>query len=136
LRFVKGLGSSAVTVLGNHDLHLLAVSEGCASLRRKDTLQEVLAAPDRDELLRWLRYRPLLYRERDLVMVHAGLLPQWTIDQAADLAKEVEETLRGEDSRSFLRDLYKSDIRRWSKNLTGTERLIAITQALTRLRVC
>lgn len=136
LRFVKDLGSSAVTVLGNHDLHLLAVSEGCASLRREDTLQEILAAPDRDDLLWWIRRRHLLYRERNLVMVHAGLLPQWTVDQASSLAQEVEETLRGDDFRSFLRDLYKSDIRRWSDNLTGMERLIAITQAFTRLRVC
>jgi bis(5'-nucleosyl)-tetraphosphatase (symmetrical) len=82
LRLVKSLGDSAITVLGNHDLHLLAVAEGAAELHRSDTLDEILQAPDRDELLYWLRQQPLLYAENNYVLVHAGLLPCWTVKQA------------------------------------------------------
>jgi bis(5'-nucleosyl)-tetraphosphatase (symmetrical) len=136
LRFVKSLGLSAITVLGNHDLHLLAVAAGCVPSRANDTFQSILAAPDREELLWWLRHRPLVYREREYVLVHAGFLPQWTVDTAEELAREVEQALRSEECRTFLRDLYESDARRWSDDLTGTERLAVITRALTGLRLC
>ena len=96
LRFVKALGDSAITVLGNHDLHLLAVAEGVAELHRSDTLDEVLAAPDRDELLTWLRQQRLMHAEGEYVLVHAGLLPQWSVKQAGKLAHEVESALRGD----------------------------------------
>ena len=85
LRFVKSLGDNAITVLGNHDLHLLAVAEGVGELHRSDTLDEVLAAPDRNELLTWLRQQRLLHAEGEYVLVHAGLLPQWSVKQAAKL---------------------------------------------------
>jgi bis(5'-nucleosyl)-tetraphosphatase (symmetrical) len=95
LRYVKSLGDRAVTVFGNHDFHLLCVAEGVESKRKRDTLEEVLEAPDRDELLDWLRHRPLLHVEHGCVLVHAGLLPEWTVARAKALASEVESTLRG-----------------------------------------
>ncbi len=136
LRYVKGLGPSAVVVLGNHDLHLLAVAGGCASPRRTDTFQDVLSAPDREELLFWLRHQRLLHREDRFVLVHAGLLPQWTAEQAVDLAQQVERVLRADDYRIFLRVLFGSPRAQWSDDLTGLARLAAITHAMTRLRVC
>src|SRR3954469_7510882 len=93
LRFVKGLGACATTVLGNHDLHLLCVSVGAAKTRADDTLGSILEAPDREELLAWLRSRPLMHVEAGTVLVHAGLLPQWTVDRARELAHEVERAL-------------------------------------------
>ncbi len=137
LRYVKGLGQAAVMVLGNHDLHLLAVAAGIIPLRHKDTLQAILAAPDRKDLLAWLRQQPLLHWDNGFVLVHAGLLPQWTIGTAEALAREVEQALRTEDYRTFLRALSEDrHPSRWSDDLTGTERLGVIAQALTRLRVC
>ncbi|HKW86449.1 MAG TPA: symmetrical bis(5'-nucleosyl)-tetraphosphatase [Nitrospiraceae bacterium] len=136
LRYVRGLGASAVTVLGNHDLHLLAVAAGCAPGRTKDTFQDVLTAPDCDELLRWLRHQHLLYQEKGVVLVHAGLLPQWTVLQAVELSREVEEVLRSAEYQEFLRLHYKNDYSQWSDDLTGMTRLSVITNALTKLRVC
>ena len=136
LRFVKELGESAVTVLGNHDLHLVCAAEGCARLRRGDTLDEVLAAPDRGELLKWLRCRPLLHCGQGVTMVHAGLLPSWTIGQAAILACEVEEALRATNYRAFLMELYGDWPQSWRDDLTGMARLRVATNALTRMRVC
>jgi bis(5'-nucleosyl)-tetraphosphatase (symmetrical) len=136
LRLVKSLGDSAVTVLGNHDLHLLAVAEGTAELHHTDTLDEVLAAPDRDELLAWLRRQRLLHAEGDYVLVHAGLLPQWSVKQAAGLAREVETALRGDDYATFLARMYGNNPHGWSDDLTGYKRLRVITNAFTRLRIC
>jgi len=136
LRLVKSLGDSAITVLGNHDLHLLAVSEGVVRLHRSDTLDEILAAPDRDELLMWLRHQRLMYVEGGDVMVHAGLLPQWNIKQAAKLASEVETVLRGEDYVKFLEHMYGNTPNSWDEELSGYKRLRVITNAFTRLRVC
>src|SRR5574341_601943 len=137
LRYVKGLGDAAVTVLGNHDLHLLAIAAGVSRPGRKDTLQEVLVAPDRAELLAWLRHRPLLYQEGEFVLVHAGLLPQWTVQAATKLAREVEAVLRGNGYREFLRELYEGRLPdRWSDDLAGVARLGVVINALTKLRVC
>lgn len=137
LRFIKGLGRTAVTVLGNHDLHLLAVASGVSRLRPKDTLQHILEAPDRDELTSWLRRQPLLHQENGFVLIHAGLLPQWTIPQAAALAREVEEELRGEGYRALLGAFYKGEFpSRWSDDYAGQTRLGVIVNALTKLRVC
>jgi bis(5'-nucleosyl)-tetraphosphatase (symmetrical) len=119
-----------------HDLHLLCVAEGYAKLHRSDTLDEVLAAADRDELLSWLRHRPLLHRARGYTMVHAGLLPGWTLGGAASLAREVEATLQGAHYREFLRELYGNRPNAWSDDLTGMSRLRMITNAMTRLRIC
>lgn len=136
LRFVKSLGDSAITVLGNHDLHLLAVAEGTAELHRSDTLDEVLAAPDRDELLTWLRHQRLMYAEGDYVLVHAGLLPQWSVKQAGKLAHEVEKALRGDDYATFLSRMYGNTPHSWDDDLDGYKRLRVIVNAFTRLRVC
>ncbi|MGB7540862.1 MAG: symmetrical bis(5'-nucleosyl)-tetraphosphatase, partial [Burkholderiales bacterium] len=108
LRFVRDLGERAVTVLGNHDLHLLAHAYGFAKGREDDTLEEVLAAPDRDELLDWLRGRPMIHCESGYALVHAGLLPQWDCAKAQSLAREVEAELRGPRHREFLAQLYGS----------------------------
>jgi bis(5'-nucleosyl)-tetraphosphatase (symmetrical) len=136
LRLVKSLGKSAITVLGNHDLHLLAVAAGVAELHRSDTLNDILAAPDRDELLDWLRNLPLLHVEGDWVLVHAGLLPQWNVSQALKLAHEVEAALRGKQSIKFLSRMYGNQPDHWSDKLTGYKRLRVITNAFTRMRVC
>lgn len=136
LRYVKGLGPSAVTVLGNHDLFLLAAAAGIATPRAMDTIQPILDAPDRDELLAWLRCQPLLHRDSPFVMVHAGLLPQWTIEQAAGLAKEVEQVLRGPDYLELLRTAVERPSVQWSNDLAGMRRLAALTHVFTRLRAC
>ena len=136
LRLVKSLGEAAITVLGNHDLHLLAVAEGAAELHRSDTLDDILQAPDRDELLQWLRSQRLLYAEGEWVMVHAGLLPQWSVAQAQNLAHEVESALRGKHYPEFLKRMYGNRPDHWDDGLTGYKRLRVITNALTRMRVC
>ena len=136
LRLVKSLGDSAITVLGNHDLHLLAVAAGQSRLHRGDTLDEILAAPDREELLTWLRHQRLLHVEGDLVLVHAGLLPGWTVQQAAGLAGEVEAALRGTNHIEFLARMYGNNPAGWDDGLTGFKRLRVITNALTRMRIC
>ncbi len=133
---MKSLGDSAITVLGNHDLHLLAVAEGAAELHRSDTLDEVLSAPDRDELFTWLRQQRLLYAEGDYVLVHAGLLPQWSVKQAASLAREVESALRGDDYATFLARMYGNTPHNWDDELGGYKRLRVITNAFTRMRIC
>ena len=136
LRWAKNLGDAAVTVLGNHDLHLLAVAEGFVAPHRSDTLDEILAAPDRQELLDWLRRRRLLHAEGGYALVHAGLLPQWTVVQALALAQEVEAMLAGENYRDFLAHMYGNEPRQWRDNLSGMARLRTITNAMTRLRFC
>ena len=136
LRLVKDLGDGAVTVLGNHDFHLLAVAAGKAKQHRSDTLAQVLAAPDREELLTWLRHRPLLHVEDGWAMVHAGLLPQWSIPAALQLAREVEAALRGTAWKEFLAELYGDTPDRWSDNLRGADRLRVIVNAMARMRFC
>jgi len=135
LRFVRSLGEAAVTVLGNHDLHLLCVAGGFVKPGRRDTLGDVLAAPDRDELLAWLRTRPLMHVEGAFAMVHAGLLPQWDIVRARELAAEVEAVLRGPSHREFLEHLYGDKPARWSEDLAGIDRMRVVVNAMTRLRV-
>jgi bis(5'-nucleosyl)-tetraphosphatase (symmetrical) len=136
LRFIKDLGERAATVLGNHDLHLLAVAAGCGRLRRNDTLADVLEAEDRDELIEWLRQRPLMHVGNGWAMVHAGLLPQWSIEAALGLAGEVEAALRAPHWREFLATMYGNQPARWSDGLAGADRLRMIVNAMTRLRVC
>lgn len=139
LRTVMALGDRAVTVLGNHDLHLLA----CAHVpgtrpRRRDTLDEILDAPDREPLLAWLRRQPLLHHDAALgyTMVHAGLPPQWDLDTATRVAREVESALRGDDFGDFLAHMYGDEPALWDEALTGHARLRYITNCLTRVRHC
>lgn len=136
LRFVHGLGDATRIVLGNHDLFLLAAAEGFATVRPKDTIQDVLEAEDRGELMVWLRRQPLHHREGSFLMIHAGLLPQWTIEETICLAREVEAVLAGPDYRSFLHSLFHGPTPQWNPSLTGPERLVSIARVLTRLRTC
>lgn len=136
LRLVKSLGDSAITVLGNHDLHLLAVHAGIGKLHKSDTLDEILAAPDRGELMDWLRAQRLAYHQNGHLLVHAGVLPQWTAAQAVALAQEVEQVLRGEDYADFIAHMYGNQPQHWSSDLDGHDRLRVIVNAFTRLRVC
>ncbi len=138
LRFVKHLGERTVCVLGNHDLHLLAVAAGQAKHKKQDTLDEILAAPDREELLAWLRRRPLLHHDTVLgwTLVHAGLLPQWDLVEARRLAAEAEGVLRGDAAATFFAHMYGGLPDHWHENLAGYERLRVIVNAFTRLRYC
>jgi bis(5'-nucleosyl)-tetraphosphatase (symmetrical) len=138
LRYVRSLEPEPVCVLGNHDLHLLAVASGAEPAKRRDTLQPVLEAADRDELLDWLRHRPLFHYDPHLNwgMVHAGLAPQWDLEQAAALAGEVENVLRGDETDAFFRNMYGDRPDRWSDDLRGWDRLRAIVNGMTRLRYC
>ena len=136
LRFVKGLGEAAITVLGNHDLHLVMLAEGCSKKRADDTLDAILAAPDREELLAWLRHRPMMHVEAGHVLVHAGLLPQWTVAKARKLAGEVEAALRAENYREFLANMWGSEPPYWRDRLFGWPRLRVIVNAMTRMRFC
>ena len=136
VRFVRGLGDRAVTVLGNHDLHLLVVAAGVRRPHRGDTLDGILQANDRDELLQWLRTRKMMHAEGGYAMVHAGLLPRWTIDQALVLAREVEGALRAPDSIELLQNMYGNTPTGWNDALTGFDRLRVIVNAMTRLRLC
>lgn len=136
LRWAKAHESSLRIVLGNHDLHTLAVAEGFVELHRSDTVQAIFEAPDRAELLDWLRGRDMAYGEDDYLMVHAGLLPQWESAQALELAHEVEAVLRGPNYREFFAQMYGNQPDHWDAGLQGMDRLRLVTNALTRLRVC
>jgi len=136
LREVHALGGAAQTVLGNHDLHLLTVAAGHRLSHRDDTIAQILAAPDRDELLEWLARQPLAIAESNMLMVHAGVLPQWSAARVLALAGEVETVLASTDREPFLRVLYGDDPHAWRDDLEGFDRLRAIVNALTRLRFC
>ncbi|MCA9451503.1 MAG: symmetrical bis(5'-nucleosyl)-tetraphosphatase, partial [Nitrospira sp.] len=136
LRLIKQLGNSAITVLGNHDLHLLAVWAKITTLSQKDTLQSTLSAPDVDELLAWLRFRPLAHVEDGYCLIHAGLLPSWSISQALELAREAEEALRDENFHQHLPAIYFRKALVFSPHLSLDERVGLTTNVLTRLRVC
>jgi bis(5'-nucleosyl)-tetraphosphatase (symmetrical) len=136
LRFVRDLGSRAVTVLGNHDLSLLVASVGLHKPHRGDTIDSILGAPDREELLAWVRNRKLMHSGDGYAMVHAGLLPQWSIERASALAREVETALQGPDYRELLENMYGNKPDEWRDDLTGYDRLRVIINAMTRLRLC
>ena len=138
LRRVRALGTSAITVLGNHDLHLLATAYHHRAPGRKDTLDDILSAPDRYDLFEWLRSRPLMHVDTDLdvTMVHAGLHPDWSIEQAQSLAQEVELVLRSDEHAVFYKHMYGDKPQRWSDDLKSWSRLRFITNIFTRLRYC
>ena len=138
LRFLRTISDAVVTVLGNHDLHLLMVAEGCAKVQPGDTLQDILNAPDRDELLHWLRHQRLLHISDEYVMVHAGLLPSWSVALAVQLAQEVEFLLHDNQKnfRKFCFHMYGNQPDQWNSNLTGYDRIRVIINAMTRMRVC
>lgn len=136
LRFVKGLGSSAITVLGNHDLHLLAVSLGIHPEKKKDRTFPIFSAPDKQDLLDWLRCQPLLAEHKEFIVCHAGISPQWNRKQARKAAREVETILQGKEWRSLIEEMYANVPDIWSKKLKGIERHRYIINAFTRMRYC
>lgn len=138
LRFVSSLGSRAVSVLGNHDLHLLAVAAGAQKLSPRDTLNDVLAAPDRDALLGWLARCPLFHHDAAAghCLVHAGLLPQWDLGAALACAREAEAAIAGPQAGEFFRHMYGNQPDRWRDDLRGWDRLRLIVNVFTRLRFC
>lgn len=140
LRLIHDLGAAADTVLGNHDLHLIAAHHGLATLKAKDGTLPILDAPDRTALMTWLQARPLLIELPDVaaqphVLCHAGWLPGWTPAQARDHAQEVEVALRGADALSYLANMYGNEPAIWRDDLAGTTRLRAITNVFTRMRL-
>jgi len=140
LRLIHALGSAADTVLGNHDLHLIAAHHGLATLKAKDGTQPILDAADRGSLMTWLQSRPLLIElphvtDQRHVLCHAGWLPQWSLAQASAHAREVESALRGPAARDFLMHMYGNEPARWQDELTGLTRMRVITNVFTRMRL-
>ncbi|MHB8949387.1 MAG: symmetrical bis(5'-nucleosyl)-tetraphosphatase [Rhodoferax sp.] len=140
LRRLMGYGAAAQCLLGNHDLHLLAIAHGVRKPSRKDTLHDILEAPDRQAMLDWLRWQRMAILEQvaghEILMVHAGVLPSWTATQTMALAKEVESVLRSVALGEFLQQMYGNQPDHWDESLRGTDRLRVIVNALTRLRFC
>jgi bis(5'-nucleosyl)-tetraphosphatase (symmetrical) len=136
LRSLEQLGDAAQCLLGNHDLNLLGIRHGLRKPHRGDTVQPVLEAPDADTLLDWLRHRSMAIHAHGWLMVHAGVLPQWTTAQTLALAGEVEQALRGPDLAGFLDIMYGNTPTRWDDALPGPERLRLVVNALTRMRFC
>ena len=136
LRVLKSLGDRAKIVLGNHDLHLLAVHYGVRECYPDDTISDILNAPDREELIEWLRQQPLVYYSAPYVMVHAGFCPSWTLSEALTLGQEVSDQLKGPEIVAFLKEMYGNEPDSWSPDLHGLTRLRVITNYLTRMRFC
>jgi len=136
LRRIMALGERAVSVLGNHDLHLLALAAGVRRPGKGDTVADILDAPDAESLINWLRQRPLAHFEADHLLVHAGVLPQWNVAQTLALAGEVEQALRAPTWQTTLKDMYGNEPRDWKDSLSGTARLRVIINACTRMRLC
>ena len=136
LRRLSALGSAAQCLLGNHDLHALAVSLGIRKAKRNDTLDELMGADDKERLIDWLRHRPLALHAHGWLMVHAGVLPHWTLAQTLALAAEVENVLRGPSLKAELASMYGNTPAAWHDGLAGPDRLRVIINALTRLRFC
>ncbi|MGB5520471.1 MAG: symmetrical bis(5'-nucleosyl)-tetraphosphatase, partial [Gammaproteobacteria bacterium] len=138
LRRIRAMGANAIAVLGNHDLHLLATAYHHRKPGKRDTLDEILKASDKDKLLEWLRFRPLIHVDDglELTMVHAGLHPDWSVDKAQALASEVEAVLRSDKHREFYRHMYGDKPHKWSDDLKSWPRLRYITNIFTRLRYC
>ena len=136
LRTVMALGERAVSVLGNHDLHLLAVAAGVKKLGKSDTVQDILTAPDSRELIDWLRHCPLAYYEHKHLLVHAGVLAKWDTAKTLALASEVENALQGPDWKQMLHSMYGNEPTHWKDDFRGTKRMRVIINALTRMRMC
>ena len=136
LNFIINLGENAVTVLGNHDLHLVAIAEGLSKQKKIDTLDAILTSPDKQKMLAWIRLQPLMHHDKELnfSMMHAGLHPQWEIHQASELASEVTQILSSDDYLSFLKSMYGNKPTAWDENLTGNDRLRFIVNCFTRMR--
>ncbi|MES2839158.1 MAG: symmetrical bis(5'-nucleosyl)-tetraphosphatase [Pseudomonadota bacterium] len=136
LRRLIALDGSARSLLGNHDLHLLAAAHGVRKPRRGDTVDDILTAPDCDALLDWLRQCPMALFEHGWLMVHAGVLPQWDVADTMARARELQSTLRSPDWTAFLQQMYGNEPALWSDSLKGADRLRVVVNAFTRLRFC
>jgi len=136
LRWFYKNRKSVTVVLGNHDLHLIAIHRGKAKLGRSDNLEDILAAPDADELIDWLRHQPLLHREGNDILVHAGIPPCWSAPRAQELANEVESALQGPQCDRFLEAMYGNEPWQWTTHIKGLARLRVITNYFTRMRYC
>ncbi|MCC2674373.1 MAG: Bis(5-nucleosyl)-tetraphosphatase, symmetrical [Ramlibacter sp.] len=136
LRRLMAYGDSAHSLLGNHDLSLLAVAHGHRAPHRNDTMDDILGAPDREAMLAWLRHRSMAIHAHGILMVHGGVLPQWTLQQTLELARELETVLRGSGLPEFLAQMWGNQPDRWEDDLAGADRLRVIVNALTRLRFC
>ena len=134
LRRLRGLGTSATCLLGNHDLHLLAAAHGVRKPSKGDTLGEILDAPDRVELIAWLRHRPLAVQAEGWLCVHAGVVPQWTLATTLQMAGEVEQQLRSPDWADFLKQMYGNEPAAWDASLSGAVRLRFAVNVFTRIR--
>ncbi|SAL66676.1 diadenosine tetraphosphatase [Caballeronia cordobensis] len=136
LREVIALGSRATVVLGNHDLNLLSVAAGLRKPKKGDTLDDILAAPDAADLIEWVRHKPVAHFENGILMVHAGVVPQWDATMTMELAHELEQALRAPNWKETLASLYGNEPHRWEDTLIGIDRLRVIYNALTRIRFC
>lgn len=136
LRFLYDMRDNLELVLGNHDLHLLAISAGTRAPHHSDTLDKILAAPDRDIMLNWLLHRPLVHHENGFTMVHAGIPPQWSVEDALARSREVESVLQSPACTDFFRKMYGNEPAMWSDELSGMPRLRLITNYFTRMRFC
>lgn len=136
LRLIKNLGQRARCVLGNHDIHFLAVYAQARKAGKKDTFKELLNAPDLPELIDWLRHQPLAHFEHGYLMVHAGVQPEWSAQQTCTYAQEIEQVLQAQDWQARIGDLFGNQPDNWRDSLQGDERLRAIINTLTRLRMC
>lgn len=136
LRFVKSLGSSAITVLGNHDLHLLATAFKQRQPHKKDSLTDILQAPDCDELLNWLRHQPLFHHNDNFCLLHAGLPPQWDFAKTKAMARKAEKVLQGPEHLAFFKAMYGDKPNKWRDDLIGMEKIRFIVNCFTRIRYC
>lgn len=136
LRRIMGMGERAVSILGNHDLHLLAAVAGVRRPSKSDTLDDILTAPDRDDLIDWLRNRPLAHFDAGHLMVHAGVLAKWDVAKTLSLAAEVQDALRGQHWHRALQKMYGNEPSQWKDDFKGGKRLRVIINALTRMRLC
>jgi bis(5'-nucleosyl)-tetraphosphatase (symmetrical) len=136
LRYIKSLGTSAKTVLGNHDLHLLAVELGVHPLKKKDRTAPIFQAKDRHELIEWLRHQPLLLEHQDFVLCHAGISPHWDLSTARQAAREVEAILQSESWRWIIENMYSNTPAMWDDSLIGLDRYRYTINSFTRMRFC
>jgi bis(5'-nucleosyl)-tetraphosphatase (symmetrical) len=136
LRWASGLGERVISVLGNHDIHLIAMAKGVSEIRRTKILDQVLRARDSDKLIKWLRKRPIMYREHQFILVHAGILPAWTISEAEHEARKLEELIQGNTCATFLKFCYRSQSHIWHSELSGLEKSAVALNAFTRMRMC
>lgn len=136
LRRLQSMGESVQCVLGNHDLHLLAIAAGAKSMGKMDTLDEILQAPDKIELLHWLQHQAIAIFEENVLMVHAGVLPQWSLTETLTLARELEDILQSNASAEFFMNMYGNEPAQWTPDLKGMDRWRCALNAFTRLRFC